>query len=213
MIVAYICLDVPRQCIGIPNHCFQWQRCASRFLRTHARRCLSGMASSPLRTPQFYSASYTEDLRNVIDRLHDRYPKTQLFAMGWSLGANILVNYLGEEGKDSKISAAVSLCNPFDLSQCDTNWQSGFSQIYNWNLASAMKDNFRSHMHLFEGYDVERAMSASTVREVDDAITCVTFGKRYSQRVSTRFTYAFSFVRLGECGCLLSWIRQYPSHQ
>ena len=147
------------------------------------------MASSPLRTPQFYSASYTEDLRSIVNQLRDRYPKAQLSAIGWSLGANILVNYLGEEGKDSQISAAVSLCNPFDLSHCDANWQSGFSQIYDRNLASAMKDNFRSHMHLFEGYDVERAMSAKTVREVDDAITRVTFGERCSRKgVLTRFT-------------------------
>ncbi len=44
-----------------------------------------------------------------------RYPQSELLAAGWSLGANILVRYLGEEGAACPISAAVSMCNPFDL--------------------------------------------------------------------------------------------------
>ena len=44
-----------------------------------------------------------------------RYPQSELLAAGWSLGANILVRYLGEEGAKCPISAAVSMCNPFDL--------------------------------------------------------------------------------------------------
>ena len=44
-----------------------------------------------------------------------RYPQSELLAAGWSLGANILVRYLGEAGAECPISAAVSMCNPFDL--------------------------------------------------------------------------------------------------
>lgn len=44
-----------------------------------------------------------------------RYPSSELLAAGWSLGGNILVRYLGEEGHNCPISAAASLCNPLDL--------------------------------------------------------------------------------------------------
>lgn len=44
-----------------------------------------------------------------------RYPSSELLAAGWSLGGNILVRYLGEEGPNCPISAAASLCNPLDL--------------------------------------------------------------------------------------------------
>jgi predicted alpha/beta-fold hydrolase len=33
----------------------------------------------------------------VVDHIHELYPNSTLFAAGWSLGANILVNYLGEQ--------------------------------------------------------------------------------------------------------------------
>ena len=44
-----------------------------------------------------------------------RYPHSALMAAGWSLGANILVRYLGEEGSQTPIQCAVSMANPFNL--------------------------------------------------------------------------------------------------
>merc|ERR1719454_2779237 len=86
-------------------------------------RCVAfncrGTSDSPLTTPQFYSASFTGDVRAVVDELATRWPGAPLFAVGWSLGANILTNFLGEEGKAAKLAGAVAMCNPFDLNACD----------------------------------------------------------------------------------------------
>jgi len=45
---------------------------------------------------QFYSASFLGDIGEVIDHVVDKFPKANLYAAGWSLGGNILVNYLGQ---------------------------------------------------------------------------------------------------------------------
>lgn len=45
---------------------------------------------------QFYSASFLGDIREVIAHVGDRFPNANLYAAGWSLGGNILVNYLGQ---------------------------------------------------------------------------------------------------------------------
>lgn len=45
---------------------------------------------------QFYSASYLGDMCEVVAHFGARYPKANLYAVGWSLGANILVRYLGQ---------------------------------------------------------------------------------------------------------------------
>ncbi len=50
--------------------------------------------------------------------VQERYPSSELLAAGWSLGGNILVRYVGEEGDQCPISAAASLCNPLDLVSC-----------------------------------------------------------------------------------------------
>lgn len=39
----------------------------------------------------FYNAGWTTDTRDVINYLHHEYPKAPLFAIGTSIGANILV--------------------------------------------------------------------------------------------------------------------------
>lgn len=44
---------------------------------------------------QLQTASFTADTCHVVDHVSSRYPKASIYAVGWSLGGNILVNYLG----------------------------------------------------------------------------------------------------------------------
>lgn len=43
-----------------------------------------------------YSASFLGDLDEVVEHVGGRYPKANLYGAGWSMGANILVQYLGK---------------------------------------------------------------------------------------------------------------------
>lgn len=63
-------------------------------------------------TPRLYTAAYTTDLRAVLQRLS--HLCTTLAAVGNSLGANLLVKYLGENSQSSSccLRAAVTLSNP-----------------------------------------------------------------------------------------------------
>ena len=155
------------------------RRAHRRGFRVVAFNC-RGTSESPLTTPQFYSASFTGDIRAVVEELAGRWPEAKLFAVGWSLGANILTNFLGEEGADAKLTAAVAMCNPFDLNACDDALQKGFfGTIYSRSMAGNMRKLFAPHAHLFAGlpkYDCALADAAKTVRDFDDAVTRVTFG-------------------------------------
>ncbi|RWW02873.1 hypothetical protein GW17_00034017, partial [Ensete ventricosum] len=75
-----------------------------------------------LQSDCFYNAGWTEDIREVINHLHQEYPKAHLFAVGTSVGANILVcmqglfvKYLGEDADNSPVAGAASICSPWDL--------------------------------------------------------------------------------------------------
>ena len=67
--------------------------CGMRVVVLNCRSC----AHSSLLTPTSYHAAWTHDLRHVVALLHARFPAAPLLALGFSLGANILCNYLGEE--------------------------------------------------------------------------------------------------------------------
>ena len=171
--------------------------------RANGFRCVAfncrGTSESPLTTPQFYSASYTGDVRHVVDLLHERFPDAPLFAIGWSLGANILTNFLGEEGENAKLDGAAALCNPFDLNKCDTALESGFfGKIYSRAMASNMRKLFAPHENLFAGlpkYKPELVKRAKTVRDFDEAITRVTFG---FPSVDAYYEYSGSKNKIGD---------------
>ncbi|XP_020084479.1 embryogenesis-associated protein EMB8 [Ananas comosus] len=141
-----------------------------------------GCADSPVTTPQFYSASFTKDLSQIVDHVAKRYPKSNIYAVGWSLGANILVRYLGQESHSCPLSGAVSLCNPFNLVIADEDFHKGFNNIYDRALARALRNIFKKHALLFEGlegeYNIPMAASAKSVRDFDEGLTRVSFGFR-----------------------------------
>ncbi|XP_021767914.1 embryogenesis-associated protein EMB8-like [Chenopodium quinoa] len=139
-----------------------------------------GCGNSPVTTPQFYSASFTGDLTEVIAHVSGRYPEAKLYAVGWSLGANILVCYLGQESHKCTLSGAVSLCNPFNLPIADEDFHKGFNNIYDKALASSLRRIFKKHAALFEDiggeYNIPMVAYAKTVREFDEGLTRVSFG-------------------------------------
>lgn len=139
-----------------------------------------GCANSPVTTAKFYSASFTGDLRQVVDHVLARYPQCNIYAAGWSLGANILVRYLGEETDKCHLSGAVSMCNPFDLVIADEDFHKGFNNVYDRALANSLRAIFKKHALLFEGldgeYNIPKAANAKTVRDFDEGLTRVSFG-------------------------------------
>lgn len=139
-----------------------------------------GCGSSPVTSSQFYSASFTEDLRQVVNHVKTRHPSSRLYAVGWSLGANILVRYLGEESRNCALSGAVSLCNPFNLVLADENFHKGFNNIYDKALARSLTKIFKKHALLFEemggDFNIQLAANAKSVRDFDEGLTRVSFG-------------------------------------
>ncbi|XP_058201798.1 embryogenesis-associated protein EMB8 isoform X1 [Rhododendron vialii] len=139
-----------------------------------------GCGGSPVTTPQFYSASFLEDLCEVVAHVAARYPNANLYAVGWSLGANILVRYLGQESHSCPLSGAVSLCNPFNLVIADEDFRKGFNIVYDKALASSLCKIFKKHALLFEEmegeYNIQLAANAKSVRDFDDGLTRVSFG-------------------------------------
>ncbi|KAJ0509079.1 putative alcohol O-acetyltransferase [Helianthus annuus] len=97
-----------------------------------------------------YTAGWTEDLREVVNHLHCTHPEAPLFAIGTSLGANILVKYLGEDGANAPLVGGASICNPWDILMGDRFFGRGLMQrFYNIVLANALKDVAKLHRAVY----------------------------------------------------------------
>lgn len=139
-----------------------------------------GCGNSPVTTAQFYSASFLGDISAVVEHVGSRYPRANLYAVGWSLGANILVRYVGQESFSCPLAGAVSLCNPFNLIIADEDFRKGFNIIYDKALANSLCKIFRRHALLFEDiggeFNIPLVANAKSVREFDEGLTRVSFG-------------------------------------
>ncbi|XP_071701814.1 embryogenesis-associated protein EMB8-like [Rutidosis leptorrhynchoides] len=139
-----------------------------------------GCADSPVTTPQMYSGSFLGDLDEVVNHVVTRYPKANLYGAGWSMGANLLVQYLGKEDGARHFSGGVSMCNPFNLVMSDEDLSSGFNKIYSRSLAKALSGILKKHLMLFEDiggeYNIPLAANAQIIRDYDEGLTRVSFG-------------------------------------
>jgi hypothetical protein len=82
----------------------------------------------------------------VVDWLREREPTTLLAAVGYSLGGNALLKWLGETGADAPLHAAVAVSVPFMLDSTARRLRAGGSRLYQNHLLRALK---RSYRHKF----------------------------------------------------------------
>ncbi|WP_432468956.1 hydrolase [Agarivorans sp. Z349TD_8] len=99
-----------------------------------------GCSGKPNKLWRGYHSGEIDDARACIEHLHALNPKAPLFALGYSLGGNMLVNYLAKEPR-SPLTAAAVISAPLHLAACSQRLQQGFSQIYQHHLLSRMKKN------------------------------------------------------------------------
>ncbi len=74
------------------------------------------------RLPRRYHAGETNDLRYFLETLHKAPDAAEnparIVAVGYSLGGNVLLKYLGESGDETPLRAATAVCVPLDLHEC-----------------------------------------------------------------------------------------------
>ena len=151
-------------------------------------------------TARFYHSGETEDIRFILRELRRRYPSHPLGAIGFSLGGNALLKFLGEEGDAAKelVSAAVAISVPYDLGAgADHLDQSAIGRFYTRIFVKNLVAKMAAKTHLLPSdCDLERARRARSFREFDDAITAPLHGFDGAQDYYARSSSAQFIERL-----------------
>ena len=98
-----------------------------------------GCSGEHNRLPRAYHSGDTGDLAYVVKVLRQREPLTPISAIGYSLGGNVLLKWLGETGENNPLSCAVAVSVPFLLNKLSDKINSGFSSIYQWHLLRQLR--------------------------------------------------------------------------
>ena len=78
---------------------------------------MRGCGTQPNRLVTAYHSGQTDDLRFFLEALCVRQSPERIYAVGFSLGANVLLKYLAES-PDSPVRHAVAVSPPLDLAAC-----------------------------------------------------------------------------------------------
>jgi uncharacterized protein len=147
-----------------------------RGVVVHFRSC-SGELN---RLGRLYHSGETTDLDWVLRRLIEAAPGARIGLTGVSLGGNVILKWLGEQGEavPDEVAGAVAISVPFDLAACAAVLDRGINRLlYTAHFLRTMKTKIRAKAALYgERVNVPSAMRARTFRLYDRLVTAPIFG-------------------------------------
>lgn len=135
-----------------------------------------GCGDAENRLPRAYHSGDTEDAWYVVNQLKKQFPDLPIVAVGFSLGANMLLKLLGENPQQDVITAAVCISPPFQLGKCSDAVNQGFSKLYQHYLLTSMQKKLVNKMQKMDfsqtiNVTSDEVVQLNSFRQFDDAIT------------------------------------------
>jgi uncharacterized protein len=131
------------------------------------------------RLPRFYHSGDTVDARMAIGRVLTEAEGAPLLVAGVSLGGNVLLRLLAEEGGRAagRIAAAAALSVPYDLFRSARHIQRGFARVYEQHFVRSLRRKALAKLERHHGiYDGAAVRRARTLFEFDDVVTAPLHG-------------------------------------
>lgn len=152
------------------------------------------------RSSRCYHSGETGDINFLYHTLRAREPDTLMAAVGFSLGGNVLLKWLGEQKNQLGLFAATAVSVPLVLSLCANKLDHGFSKVYRASLLAELKDYIRlklqhleTHGHPKEAEILKNLGDLNDIRsfwQYDDRVIAELYDfknvKDYYQRSSSR---------------------------
>mmetsp|Transcript_7453 Transcript_7453/g.16329 ORF Transcript_7453/g.16329 Transcript_7453/m.16329 type:complete len:423 (-) Transcript_7453:148-1416(-) len=135
---------------------------------------MRGHGGNVILSNRLYTARADDDLRLACEHIHRTVSPPFLFAIGFSMGANQLLAFLGSDPEASRklVDAAISISCPFDLSQLRFHFQHGSAKVYGFLIAQALKPMLLHGRRALQlsARQVLRGLLASSVEEFDAVV-------------------------------------------
>lgn len=142
-----------------------------------------GCSGAPNWTARCYHSGETEDIAFVYQTLRQRFPDRPMAAVGFSLGGNVLLKWLGEQGESVSLFATVAVSTPLVLSECASRLDQGFSRVYRSYLLTELKQYIHLKRRCLEKQGFQH--EAQKLRQLGDLSDISSFWQ-YDDRVVAR---------------------------
>lgn len=126
------------------------------------------------RRPTFYHAGETEDIKFIINEIKLRSEK-EIFAVGVSLGGNVLLKYLGEV-INNPITAAFVMSVPFNLDICIAHMDQGVNKyLYVKHFLNSLLPKMKEYASMFDSFNYADHKKVDTLDEFNNTYVCQFF--------------------------------------
>lgn len=115
-----------------------------------------------------YYAGRSQDLRALLAQLPAQLKAQGVRVVGYSLGAAMLLKYLGEEGEAAPLVAAAAVCAPIDLSATCRRMLERRNFIYHRHLLGQMKVEATAPGARLEETERSAILGSRTIWEYDE---------------------------------------------
>ncbi|RPI46367.1 MAG: hydrolase [Betaproteobacteria bacterium] len=147
-----------------------------------------GCSGEPNRLARAYHSGDSAEVDWILARIRGSVPGP-LCAVAVSLGANVLLKWLGEKAEAARdvVAAACAISAPMDLVATGNALDRGFNRIYGWNFLRTLKRKSLEKLTRYPGLgDARRIRHARTLRSFDDHVTAPLHGFVDAQDYWTR---------------------------
>ena len=143
---------------------------------------------------QSYHSGKTDDVHFVVNHLLDNYEYDNIVLIGYSLGGNLTLKYMGEFAKtqSSKIKCAIAVSVPIDLASSGTAMSSLKNKVYMEAFLKTLRLKILEKAHKFPEFNLnkDQLFKAKTFREFDALYTAPVFGfsgpENYWEKASSK---------------------------
>lgn len=148
-----------------------------------------GCSGEPNRLPRAYHSGDSTEIDWMLRRFRNEAGDAPLLAVGFSLGGNALLKWLGEQGGGAfaVVRAAVAVSAPLDLMAAGDALGRGFNLVYTRVFLSTLRRKSAAKLAQYPGlYDGHAVLRAGTLREFDNLVTAPLHGYRDTDDYWTR---------------------------
>ena len=152
-----------------------------------------GCSGEPNRQPRLYHSGETGDVGLVVDTLVHEGRYAELALVGFSLGGNVILKYLGEQGKSVRpqIKRAAVFSVPCDLASCASRLGERANRLYLIRFMKMLREKIAAKKRLMpDKIDASHLEQVKTFAQFDDRYTAPLHGFKsaedYWKRSSSR---------------------------
>jgi predicted alpha/beta-fold hydrolase len=138
-----------------------------------------GCSGEPNLQLRSYHSGATEELQIVLDHVFSNKAYQEIVLVGFSLGGNLTLKYLGDRGTsiDSRIKAAVCISVPCDLASSSRQLERYYNRIYMARFMRSLRSKIREKAERFpEQLSLEGLDKMRSFAEFDNAYTAPIHG-------------------------------------